>query len=158
VLADIHGELDELALQVADPLPWKPGRPARNTARLTLSTADYAENAELDFGLRFSELREGRFFLNRNELLMKGVLVQPNYPLELVRPHDPSLLDREIGAILQRGSNLARVHLRPPAPGSLECADSNNSRSPSSSPWTSWSTCGGRLSGSNSTTWGAPEQ
>src|SRR5581483_403972 len=88
-----------------------------------LSADGFDERAEVELGLRFSELRAGRFLLNGRARYLKGALVQPNYPLELVGPHDPALLEREIAALRAGGFNLARVHLRPPAPGFLERAD-----------------------------------
>ncbi len=115
--------LVELGLPVGTPIPWAPGQPARYRARLTLAAAEHREVAEVEFGLRYSELRDGRFFLNGRPLFLKGALVQPNEPLELVGPPDPSLLEREIEALAQGRFNLARVHLRPPAPGFLERAD-----------------------------------
>jgi hypothetical protein len=51
------------------------------------------------------------------------VLLQPNYPVGLIAPTDPGLLEREIVLMKEAGFNLIRVHIRPAVPGYLDLTD-----------------------------------
>ena len=65
----------------------------------------------------------GRFFLNGRPIYLSGVLLQPNFPITLIAPHDRDLMVKEIKLVKDAGFNLIRCHLRPAPPGYLDLAD-----------------------------------
>ena len=78
---------------------------------------------ETSFGMREFTMRDGQFFLNGELIYIRGVLLQPDYPISLVTPPDNEMLEREIRLVKEAGFNLIRIHLRPAAPGFLDLAD-----------------------------------
>jgi beta-galactosidase/beta-glucuronidase len=78
---------------------------------------------ETSFGMREFTMREGQFYLNGELVYIRGVLLQPDYPISLVTPPDPKMMEREIRLVKEAGFNLIRIHLRPAAPGFLDLAD-----------------------------------
>lgn len=94
----------------------------------SLQVQVHEETGEMDracvkFGMRDFTVRNGSFFLNGEALFVRGILLQPNYPANLVAPEDPELLTREILLAKEAGFNLIRVHISPPVPGFLDLAD-----------------------------------
>ena len=67
--------------------------------------------------------RAARFFLNGEPVYIRGVLLQPNFPINLINHPDPEMMVREITLAKQAGFNLIRLHLQPATPGFLDLAD-----------------------------------
>jgi hypothetical protein len=75
------------------------------------------------FGLRDFTVKDGQFFLNGEPIFVRGILLQPNYPVGISAPLDDSMLETEVRLAKEAGFNMIRVHLRPAAPGFLELTD-----------------------------------
>jgi len=95
--------------------------------RLKTEVFDPATNdmdiQETSFGIREFTMREGQFFLNGEPIYLRGVLLQPDYPITLTTPPDKGMMEKEIRLVKEAGFNLIRTHLRPAAPGFLDLAD-----------------------------------
>jgi hypothetical protein len=78
---------------------------------------------ETSFGMREFTMREGQFFLNGEPIYIRGVLLQPDYPISVVTPPDHEMMERELRLVKEAGFNLIRIHLRPAAPGLLDLTD-----------------------------------
>lgn len=68
---------------------------------------------ETSFGMREFTIRDGQFFLNGEPIYIRGILLQPDYPISLVTPPDNEMMEREIRLAKEAGFNLIRIHLRP---------------------------------------------
>ena len=68
-------------------------------------------------------MRNGQFFLNDEPIYLRGVLLQPNYPVGLVAPPTREMMEREITLMKDAGFNMIRAHLRPAPPGYLDLTD-----------------------------------
>lgn len=75
------------------------------------------------FGMRDFTMRDGEFFLNGAPIFLRGILLQPNYPITLVAPPNREMMVREITLAQQAGFNLIRAHIRPAPPGFLDLTD-----------------------------------
>ena len=75
------------------------------------------------FGMRDFAVRDGQFFLNYEPVYLRGVLLQPNYPVGLVAPPARQTMEREISLMKEAGFNMIRAHLRPAPPGYLDLTD-----------------------------------
>ena len=75
------------------------------------------------FGMRDFAVRNGQFFLNDEPIYLRGVLLQPNYPVGLVAPPTREMMEREISLMKDAGFNMIRAHLRPAPPGYLDLTD-----------------------------------
>jgi beta-galactosidase len=78
---------------------------------------------ETCFGMREFTTRDGQFYLNGDLIYLRGILLQPDYPISVVMPPDKTMIEREMRLVKEGGFNLLRVHLRPAAPGLLDLAD-----------------------------------
>jgi beta-galactosidase len=75
------------------------------------------------FGMRDFAVCDGQFFLNDEPVYLRGVLLQPNYPVGLVAPPTREMMEREITLMKDAGFNMIRAHLRPAPPGYLDLTD-----------------------------------
>ncbi len=73
--------------------------------------------------MRDFAVRNGQFFLNDEPIYLRGVLLQPNYPVGLVAPPTREMMEREITLMKDAGFNMIRAHLRPAPPGYLDLTD-----------------------------------
>lgn len=110
------------------PLPharaWSVETPNLYTARVSIERAGQTvDTVETRFGMRDFTVNHGEFMLNGEPILMRGVLLQPNYPVNLIVPPDAEMMRREIMLVKAAGFNLMRAHLRPAPPGFLDLAD-----------------------------------
>jgi beta-galactosidase len=76
-----------------------------------------------NFGMRSFRVRDGEFFLNDVPTFIKGVLLQPNYPITDFAPPTPDMMVREVELMKAAGFNLIRAHVRPAPPGYLDITD-----------------------------------
>jgi hypothetical protein len=104
------------------PSPWNCEAPQLYQLRVGLHT-DEADSAVTHFGMRDFSVRDGQFFLNGEPFYLRGVLLQPNYPVQLVSPPEPAMMEQEIRLAKDAGFNLIRVHIRPAPPGYLDLTD-----------------------------------
>ncbi|MEA2595272.1 MAG: beta-galactosidase, partial [Thermomicrobiales bacterium] len=106
------------------PLAWSCEEPNLYRVRAALiEGARAVDELTANFGMRDFTVRDGRFFLNDNPVYLRGVLLQPNYPVGLIAPHDPGMIEREILLAKEAGFNLIRVHIRPSVPGYFDLTD-----------------------------------
>ena len=73
--------------------------------------------------MRDFAVRDGEFFLNDEPIYLRGVLLQPNYPVGLIAPPTREMMEREITLMKEAGFNMIRAHLRPAPPGYLDLTD-----------------------------------
>jgi hypothetical protein len=111
-------------LNLPRPAPWSCDHP--NLYRLEVELVD--EDSQLDrysthFGMRDFTVQDGRFFLNGEQMFLRGVLLQPNYPVTLIAHPNREMMVREITLAKEAGFNLIRVHIQPAPPGFLDLAD-----------------------------------
>jgi beta-galactosidase len=112
-------------LPIPSPQKWTCQDPALYQLKvevidLLLDTVDIHETR---FGMRDFTMREGQYFLNGEPIYIRGVLLQPDYPISLVIPQNKATLEQEIRLVKDAGFNLLRIHLRPAASGLLDLAD-----------------------------------
>src|SRR5581483_7510968 len=114
----------EFRFALPHPRAWSCETPNLYTARISIQRDGQAMDAgETRFGMRDFTIHNGEFNLNGEPLLLRGVLLQPNYPVNLIVPPDPEMMPREITLVKQAGFNLIRTHLRPSPTGFLDLAD-----------------------------------
>ena len=111
-------------LSLPRPLAWSCEQP--NLYRLEAQVIDEEGLEDLEttrFGMRDFTVRAGQFFLNGLPVYIRGVLLQPNFPITLVTHPNRDMMVREITLAKEAGFNLIRTHLQPPAAGFLDLAD-----------------------------------
>ena len=96
--------------------------PALYSLRATLAGGNQGDSIETGFGMRDFTVKDGQFFLNGEPIYLRGVLLQPNYPLTLITPPTPDMMRDEIRLAKEAGFNLIRTHIRPSPPGYLDLA------------------------------------
>jgi len=106
------------------PLCWSLENPHLYELRVRLDECDGLGDAtSTRFGVREFTVHDGQFFLNGEPILIRGVLLQPNYPVTIVTPPSPEMMEREIRLTKEAGFNMIRTHIRPAPPGYLDLAD-----------------------------------
>jgi beta-galactosidase len=116
----------QFAYRVALPRPWPWHYDTPQRYRLQAEVQEGPEAADRDetyFGMRDFTVQGGQFMLNGAPVYVRGILLQPHYPVGLIMPPDPEMMRREIVLMKQAGFNMIRTHLRPPPPGFLNLAD-----------------------------------
>lgn len=113
----------ECTIKVEAPQAWSPDSPTLYTIRLRANEQAPEAALSIRFGFRSCALRAGRFMFNGHPLVIKGALLQPNYPVSLVVPTDPEMARREIRLLKDAGFNLVRSHVRPADPRYLDLCD-----------------------------------
>ncbi|MDI7274733.1 MAG: glycoside hydrolase family 2 TIM barrel-domain containing protein, partial [Anaerolineae bacterium] len=111
-------------LPLPRPMRWDCENP--NLYRVGVALADGREQVDshaASFGMRDFSVRDGQFFLNGEPIYLRGVLLQPNYPITLIAPHTREIMVRELTLIKEAGFNLVRAHIRPAPPGYLDLTD-----------------------------------
>jgi beta-galactosidase len=106
------------------PLLWSCESP--NLYQLRVHLGGRGEEADVQiipFGVREFTVENGQFFLNGEPIFLRGLLLQPNYPVTLVVPPTREMMVREITLAKEAGFNLIRAHIRPAPPGYLDLTD-----------------------------------
>jgi beta-galactosidase len=107
----------------------RPQRWSCESPRLYRLVSELGEGGEIidrrvtSFGMRDFAVCDGQFFLNDEPVYLRGVLLQPNYPVGLVAPPTREMMEREITLMKDAGFNMIRAHLRPAPPGYLDLTD-----------------------------------
>jgi hypothetical protein len=111
-------------LSLPRPWPWHPDTPHlyQLAAELAPETG-LPDRAATRFGMRDFSVQNGQFILNGSPIFLRGVLLQPNYPVRLIAPPDREMMVRELRLVKEAGFNLLRAHIRPAPPGYLDLAD-----------------------------------
>jgi beta-galactosidase len=113
-----------LRLNIPSPRPW-----SCETSHLyrvcvkAVSPDSETDYEQANFGMRDFTIRDGQFFLNGEPIFLRGVLLQPHYPVAHVVPPNVDMMRREITLMKEAGFNMIRCHLRPAPPGFLDLAD-----------------------------------
>jgi beta-galactosidase len=121
----IPGEINlDYTLHLPKPFTWTCEQP--DLYRVEVLTRD--EHGPQDrqsaiFGMRDFTAQDGQFFLNGEPIFIRGVLLQPNFPVNLVTHPDPEMMVREITLAKEAGFNLIRTHIQPSPPGYLDLTD-----------------------------------
>ncbi len=111
-------------IRLPHPMPWSCERPYLYTLRAVLGGGDGAQDAlESRFGMRDFTVDGGQFYLNGAPIYLRGVILQPNYPVTLVAPPERGMMLRELRLAKEAGFNLIRAHIRPAPPGYLDLTD-----------------------------------
>ncbi len=111
-------------LHLPRPLAWDCDHP--QLYRLEAEVVD--EGGEPDrrstpFGMRDFTVQNGEFYLNSEPLYIRGVLLQPNFPVNLITHLNREMMVREISLVKEAGFNLLRTHIQPAPPGYLDLTD-----------------------------------
>ncbi|MBL8233915.1 MAG: glycoside hydrolase family 2 [Bryobacterales bacterium] len=119
-----EGPRAALALIVADPRQWDPGRP--NLYDVTFELRD--ENSVLDrvqsyYGYRQVTSENGRVYLNGRPMYLKMVLDQGYWPESTITPPSDEALQYDIRVMKEMGFNGARKHQKVEDPRFLYWAD-----------------------------------
>jgi len=105
-------------------LLWSPEAPNLYQLRVTIGEGgEEADSQVVAFGMREFTVRDGEFFLNGEPIYLRGLLLQPHYPVTLVTPPTREMMVREITLAKEAGFNLIRAHIRPAPPGYLDLTD-----------------------------------
>ncbi len=112
------------SIRLPRPLAWNCEQP--NLYHLETKVID--EDGLIDiyqtyFGMRDFTVRDGTFYLNGEPIYIRGVLLQPNFPVNLITHPNHEMMVREITLMKEAGFNLLRTHLQPAAPEYLDLAD-----------------------------------
>ena len=103
---------------------WSSGAPNLYSLDVMLKQSGLSlDHATQRFGMRHMTLQDGAFFLNGQRIVLRGVLLQPNYPLTLANPTTPDMARQEVRQMVAGGFNLVRSHVRPAAPDYLALCD-----------------------------------
>lgn len=105
------------------PWPWHPAHPHLYRLHVVADDGGQADRHSVRFGMRDFTVEAGQFMLNGQPIYIRGILLQPNWPIGLIAPPDRDMLVREIALMKDAGFNLIRCHLRPAPPGYLDLAD-----------------------------------
>jgi beta-galactosidase len=111
-------------IAIARPVQWTPDNPALYHAQVTLRPdVGEGDSVRAAFGMRDFTVKDGQFFLNGQPIYLRGILLQPNFPVTLICPPDPAMMRTEISLAKQAGFNMIRTHIRPSPPGYLDLCD-----------------------------------
>lgn len=105
------------------PWAWHYDRPHLYQLQVTADDNGEVDDHAVRFGMRDFTVENGQFLLNGEPVYIRGILLQPNWPVGLIAPPDRDMLVREITLMKEAGFNLIRCHLRPAPPGYLDLAD-----------------------------------
>lgn len=119
---------DRVNLTYRIPLPrpalWDCENPQLYTLRVAVNReSETPDHRTVRFGMRDFTVRDGQFLLNGETIYLRGLLLQPNYPVTDVIPPTREMMVREITLAKEAGFNLLRTHIRPAPPGYLDLTD-----------------------------------
>jgi beta-galactosidase len=110
-------------IPIPRPLAWNCDTPYLYAVRAEVTSLDGVNVKEGSFGMRDFTVQDGQFFLNGEPLFLKGILLQPHYPVTQMVPPSPEMMLQEIALMKEAGFNMIRCHVRPAPPGYLDITD-----------------------------------
>lgn len=118
--------LSQLTYRISLPRPLLWDCESPNLYQLQVEIRERGEEGDrqtIPFGMREFTAHGGQFYLNGEPIFLRGLLLQPNYPVTLVTPPTREMMMREITLAKEAGFNLIRAHIRPAPPGYLDLTD-----------------------------------
>lgn len=116
--------IERASFDIEDPVPWSPDHP--NLYRLVVDLAHdgkLLDTYSLHFGFRTIETRDGKFFLNGQQIYMRCALDQDYYPEGLYTLPNPEYLEDQMRKAKQLGLNTVRCHIKVPDPVYYDICD-----------------------------------
>jgi len=111
-------------LNITRPMTWSCEEPNLYRVEVRVSGEGGGEDCQsANFGMRDFTVQNGQFFLNGEPIFIRGLLLQPNYPVNLITHPDKEMMIREIRLAKEAGFNLIRTHIQPSPPGYLDLCD-----------------------------------
>jgi hypothetical protein len=131
IAAELHGQVAlppgvaRYAYRVSLPRAWAwhYEHPHLYQLQVVVDDADQRDQQAVRFGMRDFTVEAGQFLLNGRPTYIRGILLQPSWPIGLVVPPDRDMQLRELSLMKEAGFNLIRCHIRPAPPGYLDLAD-----------------------------------
>ncbi len=113
-----------MELAIANPRLWSPKDPYLYDFHMTVeSQGSVVDTYATKIGVRTILFDKGSFILNGEKTILKGILLQPSYPIGLVDPVDPQMEVDELNLVKKAGFNMIRLHVRPGSERYLRLCD-----------------------------------
>jgi len=113
-----------MELAIANPRLWSPKDPYLYDFHMTVeSKGVVVDTYATKIGVRTILFDKGSFVLNGEKIILKGILLQPSYPVGLVDPVDPQMEVDELNLVKKAGFNMIRLHVRPGSERYLRLCD-----------------------------------
>jgi beta-galactosidase/beta-glucuronidase len=110
-------------LPISEPRKWHPNDPHLYDVKVELESPDGIDLIHSYTGLRRFEVQRDRFYLNGEQIYLRGALDQGYWPDSGYTAPDDSALRRDIELALSTGYNLIRKHIKLEDPRWLYWAD-----------------------------------
>lgn len=111
-------------LAIPDAKYWSPDAPNLYLLKVEISEDGQSSDAVSEqFGLREFTVKNKRFYLNGEEIFLKAVFLEGQYPVGVGVPADIELARKEIRRAKEAGFNMIRPWRRPPPPEWMDLAD-----------------------------------
>ena len=103
---------------------WEPNSPDLYKVQLEVNQ-DFikSDNWSYKFGFREFTMKNGKFFLNGNEIFLKGAFFEGLYPIGVGFPDSEEMARKEIQMALDAGFNMIRPWRKPPPEMWLDLCD-----------------------------------
>jgi hypothetical protein len=122
--APFRGSGLKIAVPIQNPLTWSPERPHLYTLEALLEdNLGQVDQVSKHFGFRKIETRNGRLYLNGEQLYLRGALDQDYYPEKICTPPVGSFLEDQIRKAKELGLNCLRCHIKVADPSYYDAAD-----------------------------------
>ncbi|MFP4371658.1 MAG: glycoside hydrolase family 2 protein [Halanaerobium sp.] len=114
----------DITVKIEEPYLWSPAEPNLYDIEIELIQNNKIVDRYTDyFGMRKIEVKNGKIFLNNEELFIRGALDQAFWPEKIYKPKNREAIIDEIEKAKAMGFNLLRKHIKTPLPEYLELAD-----------------------------------
>ena len=112
------------SLQISNPLAWSCEQPNLYHLEIQVRCIDGEEDHQtVTFGMRDFTVQDGQYYLNGQPINIRGILLQPNFPVNLITHPNREMMIREITLAKEAGFNMIRTHIQPSPPGYLDLTD-----------------------------------
>jgi hypothetical protein len=109
---------------IDQPALWEPDSPNLYTLEVVLEVENEPVDRQLvRFGIRTIEARDGKLWLNGQQLYLRGALDQDYYPEGIYTPPSIDFLRAQVQQAKAMGLNCLRCHIKIPDPRYLQAAD-----------------------------------
>lgn len=111
-------------VKLDNPYLWSPENPNLYNIEIELIMKNQLVDRYTDyFGMRKVEVKNGKIYLNNEELFIRGALDQAFWPEKIYKPKNREAMIDELEKAKAMGFNLLRKHIKTPLPEYLELAD-----------------------------------